>query len=974
MQIRFLFLRKNKMIIYSKHNLNRKKEFQLLTTIERENSFLFSAKTSLRKESDIFLNSFFSKYENLLSANFSIIPVKPQRINDTKIKFEYKEDIFLEGLLLKSVIKGDREKFLKLSDNYLSFIKKNKIIEQPLSEEFKKIFGNYTKEKILCLHVGCIDLNLDNIIYDRKKNEYALIDYEWTFNFPIPYDYIIYRSFFYFYFKNRAYNPNRIISFDELLKFLGVQKKDYFGDFEYNFQKYVQGNNFTQSKDLYKKYIASIEKNNFSKINQGIYDVSLLIEQDKQKLKEALFQRENIINKLNREIRQKEEEIKKKVDSCKYEIAEALVPLYEKIKEKEKEIVLMRSSKFWILRNRYIKLQRFRSRHFVQLASKALETLSAGRYQKFWWAAGKYILHGWDYFKSRSRNEKPKKDYEIWIDKNEKWDRVEIKKEIGEFKYKPKISIITPVYSVDPKWLDKCIESVKNQFYENWELCLYNDASVKETTRACLRRWKGSDSRIKIKFGTKNQHISGASNEALKMATGEFVALLDNDDELAPIALFENVKLLNKHPEADFIYSDEDKIDEKGERVEPYFKPDWSPDLFLSQMYTCHLGVYRKTIIDEIGGFRKGYEGSQDYDLVLRFIEKTNREKIFHIPKILYHYRKKTNPITGNEKTEDHFSIKAKKALSEHLQRNKIEGTVLNGKFSKTYRIKRKIIGSPKISIVIPFRDKIEILEKCFESIFEKTKCRNFEIILVNNRSIEEKTLEFVSSISKREGIKIINYDKDFNFSAINNYAVSFCEGEYVLFLNNDTEIISPNWLDSMVEHIQRREIGAVGAKLLYSDNSIQHAGVIIGLGVADHAFNGFPSYKPGYFFQTDVIRNYSSVTAACMLTKKDLFLKMGGFNEKELPVAFNDVDYCLRLREDGYNIVYTPYALLYHHESMSRGDDNECDIKYKYPEKYNRIISERKYMEKKWKKYIVNDPFYSPNLTRGKKDFSIRI
>ena len=298
----------------------------------------------------------------------------------------------------------------------------------------------------------------------------------------------------------------------------------------------------------------------------------------------------------------------------------------------------------------------------------------------------------------------------------------------------------------------------------------------------------------------------------------------------------------------------------------------------------------------------------------------------------------------------------------------------MNGKFSKTYRIKRKIIGSPKISIVIPFRDKIEILEKCFESIFEKTKCRNFEIILVNNRSIEEKTLEFVSSISKREGIKIINYDKDFNFSAINNYAVSFCEGEYVLFLNNDTEIISPNWLDSMVEHIQRREIGAVGAKLLYSDNSIQHAGVIIGLGVADHAFNGFPSYKPGYFFQTDVIRNYSSVTAACMLTKKDLFLKMGGFNEKELPVAFNDVDYCLRLREDGYNIVYTPYALLYHHESMSRGDDNECDIKYKYPEKYNRIISERKYMEKKWKKYIVNDPFYSPNLTRGKKDFSIRI
>ncbi|KKT69545.1 MAG: Glycosyl transferase family 2, partial [Candidatus Moranbacteria bacterium GW2011_GWF1_44_4] len=570
--------------------------------------------------------------------------------------------------------------------------------------------------------------------------------------------------------------------------------------------------------------------------------------------------------------------------------------------------------------------------------------------------------------------EKPKTDYEKWVEKNEKWDSVEIEKEIEKFKYKPKISIITPVYNVDPKWLDKCIESVRSQFYENWELRLHDDASTKKETVECLKKWeKKDDKRIKISYGKENQHISGASNEALKLATGEFVALLDNDDELSPNALFENAKLINEHSEADFIYSDEDKIETNGKRNDPFFKPDWSPDLFLSQMYTCHLGVYRKSIINEIGGFRKGYEGSQDYDLVLRFIEKTKPENIFHIPKILYHWKKIPGSMARNEIAKDYTAAAAQKALKDYLVRNNIEGEVLDGKFPGTYRVKRKILGNPKISIVIPFRDKVKVLDTCVKSILEKTSYSNYEIILVDNQSNENKTADYLKSIKENEKVKLIKYDRPFNFSAINNYATKKCHGDYILFLNNDVEVISPEWLNSMVEHIQRKEVGAVGAKLLYFDNTIQHAGVVVGPGgVAGHAFKTFSDEETGYFSHHHLIKNYNVVTAACILVKKEVFEKVGSFDESNLPVAFNDVDLCLKIREAGYLIVWTPFAKLYHYESLSRGNDE--DFKESDPKEYERVMSERIYAKNKWKKYIENDPYYSPNLTQKKEDFSIKI
>lgn len=636
------------------------------------------------------------------------------------------------------------------------------------------------------------------------------------------------------------------------------------------------------------------------------------------------------------------------------------------IQSKIQEIEWMKSSKFWKIKIFYEKFKNLIF-YFMRLVKKSLIVLKRDGFIIFLKKIIKFLVHGKSNFKIFIGKIK---EYNLWISKNEKFDINEIKKEINNFKYKPKISIIIPVYNVDSKWLDKCIESVMNQFYENWELCLHDDASTKKETIECLTKWGKINSRIKISYGKVNQHISGASNEAIKLATGEFIALLDNDDELASHALFENVKLLNEHPNADFIYSDEDKLELDEVRTDPFFKPDWSPDLFLSMMYTCHLGVYRKSIINKINGFRKGYEGSQDYDLVLRFIENTVPDNIYHITKILYHWRKIPGSTADSSDSKNYAHISGKKALGDYLNRHNIEGKVLDGKFLGEYRIKRKIIENDKVSIIIPFKDQVEILKKCVNSIEQKTNYTNYELILVNNQSKEADTLNYIKSLKKIKNISILQYNKMFNFSAINNFAVKKANGKYILFLNNDTEVINPDWLNSMIEQIQRDEIGAVGAKLMYPNNTIQHAGVVMGLGIASHAFKHFSRESLGYFGLLNNIRNCSAVTAACMMVKKKTFLELNGFNEKDLTVAFNDVDLCLRIREKGYLIVYTPYAQLYHYESLSRGNDD--DFKFTNPEKYKRVLAEREYMYNKWKDVIENDPYYNPNLTRTREDFSL--
>ena len=555
--------------------------------------------------------------------------------------------------------------------------------------------------------------------------------------------------------------------------------------------------------------------------------------------------------------------------------------------------------------------------------------------------------------------------YETFIRKHESFDKGAISKRVEQLVYRPVISVLVPVYNTEERWLRKCIESVQNQFYPHWELCIADDCSPNPRVREILQEYARKDHRIKLIFRETNGHISEASNSALSLATGEFVALLDHDDELAPHALLENVLLLNQHPDADMIYSDEDKIDENGRRYDPFFKPDWSPDTFLSQMYTCHLGVYRTELVRKIGGFRKGFEGAQDYDLVLRLTEET--ERIYHIPKVLYHWRATPQSTASSATVKPYAQTAGLRALEEALLRRKVDGWV--EQVDGVYRVHYVVSKEPLVSIIIPTRDMAELLDRCLLSLFERTSYKNFEAIIIDNGSCKQETFDVFDKWvrAEPERVKVERIDIPFNYSRLNNMAVRHAKGDLLLFLNNDVEILSlDSWLTEMVGHAQRKEVGAVGAMLLYPDYTIQHAGVILMGGVAGHSHKYFPMDAPGYFSRLRTICNYSAVTGACLMVKRELYDLVEGFDER-LEVAFNDVDFCLKLLQRGLYNVWLPHVRLIHYESKSRGYEDT-------PEKQERFQREIQLMRERWRHVIGNDPFYSLHLSQDKEDFSLRV
>ena len=539
-----------------------------------------------------------------------------------------------------------------------------------------------------------------------------------------------------------------------------------------------------------------------------------------------------------------------------------------------------------------------------------------------------------------------------------------IEKEIENFRYKPLISIIMPVFNVEPKWLDLAIKSLEAQWYENWELCIADDKSTNPKTIEYLK--KIDNPKIKVKFLEKNLNISGASNEALTLASGEYLALMDNDDELATNALYEVIKAINDS-EAEFIYSDEDKIDLNNRYIEPHFKPDFAPDTFLSQNYISHLTVIKSSLVKKVGGWSKGLEGAQDYDLYLKVLEHTN--KIAHIPKILYHWRKIAGSTAEEFSSKDYAQKAGREALSRAIKRRGIKASVKDGILAGTYKVEYELLSEPLISIIIPFKDKPELLRKAIGSILEKSTYKNFEIIAVNNNSEEEETFEAIKeldSLDKR--VTFIDYDKAFNFSAINNYAVNCANGEHIVLMNNDIEIITPNWIEELLMHSQRESIGVVGAKLYYPNDTIQHAGVIVGLGgVAGHSHKHYKRDSLGYFGRLVITQNLLAVTAALFMVKRDIYDELNGLDEENLSVAFNDVDFCLRAYEKGYLNLFTPYCEAYHYESISRGYEDT-------PQKVERFNKEVEYMKRRHKEILEKgDPFYNPNLTLDREDFSLK-
>jgi glycosyltransferase involved in cell wall biosynthesis len=532
----------------------------------------------------------------------------------------------------------------------------------------------------------------------------------------------------------------------------------------------------------------------------------------------------------------------------------------------------------------------------------------------------------------------------------------------------PLISIIMPVYNVQACWLRQALDSLSSQSWPWWEACVADDAST-DPGVGVLREYMQRDRRIKVAFRAHNGHIAAASNTALEMARGDFVALMDHDDLLPETALYFVAREILEHPEADLIYSDEDKIDEEGYRFAHYFKPDYNPDLMLSHNMVCHFGVYRRRLVSEIGGFREGYEGAQDYDLALRAIARIGPERIRHIPRILYHWRLLPESTASGIDAKPYAMDAAIRAVSENLKQRGIEAQVTESPLIQgMLRVKYALPEHPPlVSIIIPTRNGLALLQRCIESLLEKTRYPHFEIIVVDNDSDDPATLAYLDRQAEAGRIRVVAYPEPFNFSAINNYAVTHCQGELLAFLNNDLEVISEDWLGEMVSHAVRPETGAVGARLWYPDDRLQHAGVVLGLGgVAGHAMKYLPRVDKGYNARAVLVQDYSAVTAACLVVRREIFDQVEGFDEAHLGVAFNDVDLCLRILELGYRNLWTPFAEFYHHESASRGLEDT-------PEKQARFGAEIDYMKKRWGPSLQRDPAYNPNLTHAREDFSLQ-
>lgn len=562
--------------------------------------------------------------------------------------------------------------------------------------------------------------------------------------------------------------------------------------------------------------------------------------------------------------------------------------------------------------------------------------------------------------------------YELWIKRNDKLDKKQIfniTQMISKWDSPPLISVIMPVFNTRGEWLCEAIDSVRNQLYPLWQLCLSDDASTEEHIKGVLDYYAKQDSRIKVVYRKESGHISAASNSALELAEGEYVAFLDHDDLLPTHALFHVAEQIIKHRDVDIIYSDEDKITENGTRTEPHFKSGWNPDLFYSQNYICHLCVIRRTLVEKVGGFRRGVEGSQDHDLILRCLSHISKNAIIHVPRILYHWRKHDQSTASSSASKDYATQAGIKALRDHLdQQGKQDVKVEEGLVPNTYRVRWPLpTPSPLVSLLIPTRDRIELVENAVRSILNKTEYPNYEIIILDNNSINPKTIQYFQDIQKNEPrVRVISITGLFNFSLLNNVGVKKARGEVIGFINNDIEVISHEWLSEMVSHAIRPDIGCVGAKLYYTNETIQHGGVILGLGgVAGHSHKHASRSAPGYFHRLKIIQNLSAVTGACLVMRKSIFEEVGGFDDEGLAVAFNDVDLCIKVREAGYRNLWTPYAELYHHESLSRGYEDT-------PEKAARFEGEISHLKNRWGDKLSRDPFYNLNLTHDREDFSI--
>ncbi|HLQ94109.1 MAG TPA: glycosyltransferase family 2 protein [Xanthobacteraceae bacterium] len=563
------------------------------------------------------------------------------------------------------------------------------------------------------------------------------------------------------------------------------------------------------------------------------------------------------------------------------------------------------------------------------------------------------------------------RSYQSWIESYDtvlEDDRQQIKAHIQALNYHPLISVVMPVYDTNEEFLRKAIVSVQSQLYENWELCIAYDASFSPHVGIALKEFSSRDPRLRCVRREFNGNVCAASNMALGLAMGEFVGFMDHDDLLPETALYEVVVELNRYPQADLVYSDNDHVDDNGARYDPHFKSDWNPELFLGCNIVCHLTTIRRSLVNSVGGFRMGYEGSQDYDLALRIVRASAPERIRHIPAILYHWRRSPDIDSFPSRHLDKCIAAARRAKNDDFKDCKEQAQTVENPFIPSYdRIVRSLPAPPPlVTLVVPTKNKYEVLGPCIAGLLHRTDYCEKEIIIIDHQSDDPATLKLLERLGSERGVRIIKYEGPFNYSEMNNRAVQQARGDIIAFINNDVDVIDPGWLSEMASLAVVRENGAIGAKLLYSNDSVQHAGMVLGIGgIAGHMFKNWPITNLGYCGRLAMTSNVSAVTGACLVLRKSLFEDVGGFDAKNLPVAFNDVDLCLRIQAAGYRNVWTPFALLYHHESYSRGSDLS-------PENMERARSEANYMHHTWGDKFNNDPFYNLNLSLKDENFNL--
>jgi len=895
-------------IFYVKNNSERNPAFQLKTVIYSDKEGKFVKKEPLCQEAGEHFNGIARAHDALkkLLANSSMEPVPIIHSSEQAIVFPFVEGESFQSLFDKAYQTSLDHAVTFVSDYFnllkASFPLEPFCAEQMVDEQFKKLFGEYDYARLDGLEAFKETTNLDLILpnlIQTENNRIVLIDYEWTFPLSLPLEYIFYRTLL-------------LLPAEVSEKFLSnMDHLDLFEKMERHFiDRYVMKDGF-----YFYKY-------NYIKANVPVTELLDAKERHIDELKASAKENLRVANEMHKVAERLGEELQETGDDLTY----------------ARQMVAYRD---WQLENARL------SNRIKRLVAKLIPFYRAPVSEM------QEPVHPAKKRKKGYRYRTP----ELTPQKKE------LLESLLKSKDAPTISILMPVYNVDPKWLHNAIESVKKQWYTKWELCIVDDKSTNEATLEYLRSL--DDPRIKIKFSDVNKNIAGASNDAARMATGAYITLLDNDDELTPDALFEAVKTLYE-TDADFVYSDEDFIDTEGHCSNPHFKPDFSPDLLLSHNYITHLACFKKSLFDEVGGFDERFSGSQDYDLFLRMSEKT--DNIHHIPKVLYHWRTIEGSTSADSKAKPEALKISKQVLEETLKRRGIDGWVEYGNIDHYFRVRYTIQNNPKVSIVIPFKDKPELLRMCVTSVLEKSTYENYEIIGISNNSEEETTFKTMKELAALDGrVTFYEYNVPFNYAQINNYAVNtYAKGEHILLLNNDIEVITSDWIEAMLEHSQRPEIGCVGAKLYYPDDTVQHAGIIIGLGgYAGHSHKHLPRESLGYFNRLNAVQNVTAVTAACLMVKTALYKEVNGMDEVKFKVAYNDVDFCLRIHKKGYRNLFTPYAELYHHESVSRGYETT-------PEKMARFQKEKDALYERHGDLLQQgDPFYNPNLTHDKEDFT---